>query len=56
MAVLMQNGDFSRFQTLWYDDIAALLAFNLLVFSPDLLVNPVTYPEIITSDSTYTVG
>ena len=38
--------------------IAALLAFNLLVFSPDLIgeSSHSISQQIITSDSTYTVG
>ena len=59
MAGLMQNGRFSAgFKHSGMMIIAALLAFNLLVFSPDLIgeSSHSISQQIITSDSTYTVG
>ena len=59
MAGLMQNGRFSAgFKHSGMMIIAALLAFNLLVFSPDLIgeSSHAISQQIITSDSTYTVG
>ena len=59
MAGLMQSGRFSAgFKHSGMMIIAALLAFNLLVFSPDLIgeSSHSISQLIITSDSTYTVG
>ena len=59
MAGLMQNGRFSAgFKHSGMMIIAALLAFNLLVFSPDLIGDSsYGFAQIITtSDSSYTVG
>ena len=59
MAGLMQNGRFSAgFKHSGMMIVAALLAFNLLVFSPDLIgeSSHAISQQIITSDSTYTVG
>ena len=59
MAGLMQNGRFSAgFKHSGMMIVAALLAFNLLVFSPDLIgeSSHAISQMIITSDSTYTVG
>tara|TARA_B100000212_G_scaffold342324_1_gene328851 strand:- start:1015 stop:2514 length:1500 start_codon:yes stop_codon:yes gene_type:complete len=59
MAGLMQNGRFSAgFKHSGMMIIAALLAFNLLVFSPDLIgeSSHAFSQLIVTSDSTYTVG
>ena len=59
MAGLMQNGRFSAgFKHSGMMIVAALLAFNLLVFSPDLIgeSSHSISQQIITSDSTYTVG
>ena len=55
----MQSGRFSAgFKHSGMMIIAALLAFNLLVFSPDLIgeSSHSISQQIITSDSTYTVG
>ena len=59
MAGLMANGRFSAgFKHSGMMIIAALLAFNLLVFSPDLIGDSshVFAQVITTSDSTYTIG
>ena len=59
MAGLMQNGRFSAgFKHSGMMIIAALLAFNLLVFSPDLIGDSsYGFAQVITtSDSSYTVG
>ena len=59
MAGLMQSGRFSAgFKHSGMMIIAALLAFNLLVFSPDLIgeSSHAFSQLIVTSDSTYTVG
>ena len=59
MAGLMQNGRFSAgFKHSGMMIIAALLAFNLLVFSPDLIgeSSHVFSQMITTTDSTYTIG
>lgn len=59
MAGLMQSGRFSAgFKHSGMMIVAALLAFNLLVFSPDLIgeSSHSISQLIITSDSTYTVG
>ena len=59
MAGLMQNGRFSAgFKHSGMMIVAALLAFNLLVFSPDLIgeSSHSISQLIVTSDSTYTVG
>ena len=59
MAGLMANGRFSAgFKHSGMMIIAALLAFNLLVFSPDLIGDSSHgFAQVITtSDSTYTVG
>ena len=59
MAGLMQNGRFSAgFKHSGMMIIAALLAFNLLVFSPDLIgeSSHAISQQIITSESIYTVG
>ena len=59
MAGLMQNGRFSAgFKHSGMMILAALLAFNLLVFSPDLIgESSHVFSEIITTpDSSYTIG
>ena len=59
MAGLMANGRFSAgFKHSGMMIIAALLAFNLLVFSPDLIGDSShAFAQVITtSDSTYTIG
>jgi hypothetical protein len=59
MAGLMANGRFSSgFKHSGMMILAALLAFNLLVFSPDLIGDSSHgFSQVIaTSDSIYTVG
>ena len=59
MAGLMQSGRFSAgFKHSGMMIIAALLAFNFLVFSPDLIgeSSHAISQLIVTSESTYSIG